>query len=150
MFGQNFQARSLGDFHDRVLSAAWACGQKFSSEAMHVYMGKNMFSLWSYHIGTVFKSIKLSFHIYSLSNHHLVHDIHQTITPWTTQFIQQISMSRHILHFLRWILAWEHQNIPAALWWLMWHSNTLQLPSKSCSSPPYVMIMSRCSEGGFR
>ena len=41
---QNFQARALGDFHDRVLSAARAWGHKFSSEAMHVYMGENRFS----------------------------------------------------------------------------------------------------------
>ena len=60
-------------------SAARAWGHKFSSEAMHVYMGEKRFSLWSYHIGTVFKSIQLSFDIYRFSNHHLVHDIHQMI-----------------------------------------------------------------------
>ena len=74
---QNFQARALGDFHDRVSSAARAWGHKFSSEAMHVYMGENRFSLWSYHIGTVFKRSQLSFDIYKVSNHHLIHDIHQ-------------------------------------------------------------------------
>ena len=67
---QNFQARALGDFHDRVLSAARAWGHKFSSEAMHVSMGENRFSLWSYHIGTVFKRSQLSFDIYKVSNHH--------------------------------------------------------------------------------
>ena len=76
---QNFQARALGDFHRRVSSAAWAWGHKFSSEAMQVYMGENRFTLWSYHIGTVFKSIQLSFDIYRVSNHHLVHDIHQMV-----------------------------------------------------------------------
>ena len=76
---QNFQARALGDFHDRVSSAARAWGHKFSSEALHVYMGENRFSLWSYPIGTVFKSIQLSFDIYRVSNHHLVHDIHQMV-----------------------------------------------------------------------
>ena len=29
------------------------------------------------------------------------------------------------------------------------YSNTLQCPSESCSSTPYVMIMSHCSEGGL-
>ena len=58
-------------------------------------------------------------------------------------------MSHHILPLLCWILAWEYQDMPATLWWLMWHSNTQQLPSESCSSPPYVMIMSHCSEGHF-
>ena len=62
-------------FHDRVSSAARAWGHKFSSEAM----GENRFSLWSYHIGTVFESIQLSFDIYRVSNHHLVHDIHQMV-----------------------------------------------------------------------
>ena len=77
--GQNFQARALGDFHDRVLSVARAWGHKFSSETMHVYMGKNRFSLWSYHIDRVFKIIQLSFDICRVSNHHLVHDIHQMV-----------------------------------------------------------------------
>ena len=76
---QNFQARALGAFHGRVSSAARAWGHTFSSEAMHVYMGENRFSLWSYHIGTVFESIQLSFDIYRVSNHHLVYDIHQMI-----------------------------------------------------------------------
>ena len=76
---QNFQARALGDFHDRVSSAARAWGHEFSSEAMHVYMGKIRFSLWSYHIDTVFKSIQLSCDICWVSNHHLVHDIHQMV-----------------------------------------------------------------------
>ena len=76
---QNFQARALGAFHGRVSSTARAWGHKFSSEAMHVYMGENRFSLWSYHIGTVFKSIQPSFDIYWVSNHHLVLDIHQMI-----------------------------------------------------------------------
>ena len=76
---QNFQARALGAFHGRVSSAARAWGHKFSSEAMHVYMGENRFSLWSYHIGTVFKSIQLSFDIHRVSNHHSVYDIHQMI-----------------------------------------------------------------------
>ena len=74
---QNFQARALGDFHDRVSSAARAWGNTFSSEAMHVYTGENRFSLWSYHIGTVFKSIQLSINIYRVCNHHLLLDIHQ-------------------------------------------------------------------------
>ena len=78
---QNFQARALVDFHDRVLSAARAWGHKFSSDAMHVYMGENRFSLWSYHIGTVFKRSQLSFDIYKVSNHHFIHDIHQ-MTSW--------------------------------------------------------------------
>ena len=77
---QNFQAWALGDFHDRVSSAAQAWGHKFSSEAKHVYMGENRFSLWSYHIGTVFKSIQLSINIYRVFNHHLVLDIHQMIS----------------------------------------------------------------------
>ena len=68
---QNFQARAPGAFHGRVSSAARAWGHKFLSEAMHVYMGENRLSLWSYHIGTVFKSIQLSFDIYRVSNHHL-------------------------------------------------------------------------------
>ena len=76
---QNFQARALGEFHDRVSSAARAWGHEFSSEAMHVYMGKIRFSLWSYHIDTVFKSIQLSCDICWVSNHHLVHDIHQMV-----------------------------------------------------------------------
>ena len=76
---QNFEARALGDFHDRVSSAARAWGHEFSSEAMHVYMGENRFSLWSYHIDTVFKSIQLSCDICRVSNHHLVHDIHQMV-----------------------------------------------------------------------
>ena len=76
---RTFQARALGAFHGRVSSTARAWGHKFSSEAMHVYMGENRFSLWSYHIGTVFKSIQPSFDIYRVSNHHLVHDIHQMI-----------------------------------------------------------------------
>ena len=76
---QNFQAPALGAFHGQVSRAARAWGRKFSSEAMHVYMGENKFSLCSYHIGTVFKSIQLSFDIYRVSNHHLVHDIHQMI-----------------------------------------------------------------------
>ena len=74
---QNFQARALGDFHDPVSSAARAWGHKLSSEAMHVYTGENRFSLWSYHFGTVFKSIQLSINIYRVCNHHLVLDIHQ-------------------------------------------------------------------------
>ena len=69
---QNFQARALGDFHGRVSNTARAWGHKFSSEAMHVYMGENKFSICSYHIGTVFKSIQLSFDIYRVSNDHLV------------------------------------------------------------------------------
>ena len=76
---QNFQARALGDFHDRVSSAARAWGYKFSSKAMHVYTGENRFILWSYHFGTVFKSIQLSINIYRVCNHHLVLDIHQMI-----------------------------------------------------------------------
>ena len=76
---RNFQARALGAFHGRVSSTARAWGHKFSSEAMHVYMGENRFSLWSYHIGTVFKSIQLSFDIHRVSNHHSVYDIHQVI-----------------------------------------------------------------------
>ena len=76
---QNFQALALGAFHGRVSSAARAWGHKFSSETMHVYMDENSFSLWSYHIGTVFKSIQLSFDIYRVSNHHLIYDIHQMI-----------------------------------------------------------------------
>ena len=99
---QNFQARALGDFHDRVSSAARAWGHKFSSEAMHVYMGENMFSLWNYYIGTVFKSIQLSIDIYRVSNHHL----YPSNDWWTTQFIQT-SMSHHILPFLRRILGWR-------------------------------------------
>ena len=54
--------------------AARAWDQKISSEAMHVYMGENRPSLWSCHIGDAFKSIELSFDIYKVSNHHLVHD----------------------------------------------------------------------------
>ena len=104
---QNFQARALGDFHDRVLSAARAWGHKFSSEAMHVYMGENRFSLWSYHIGTVFKRSQLSFDIYKVSNH--LHLWYPSNDQWTTQFIQ-ISMSHHIFPVLRRILAWEQQD----------------------------------------
>ena len=62
---QNFQARALGDFHDRVLSAARAWGHKFSSEAMHVYMGENRFSLWSYHIILALYSNVASYHLIS-------------------------------------------------------------------------------------
>ena len=46
----------------------------------NVYMHENRFSLWSSHIGTVFKSIQLSFDIYRVSHHHLVLDIHQMIS----------------------------------------------------------------------
>ena len=106
---QNFQARALGDFHDRVLSTARAWGHKFSSEAMHVYMGENRFSLWSYHIGTVFKRSQLSFDIYKVSNHHFIHSWYPSNDQWTTQFIQ-ISMSHHIFLVLRRILAWEQQD----------------------------------------
>ena len=145
---QNFQARALGDFHDRVLSAARAWGHKFSSEAMHVYMGENRFSLWSYHIGTVFKCSQLSFDIYKVSNHHFIHDIHQMTSglPNLYKFQWAITSS------LSYVEYWPENNktVLAALWWLMWHSNTLQLPSESCSSSPCVMIMSHCSEGGFR
>ena len=145
---QNFQARALGNFHDWVLSAARAWGHKFSSEAMHVYMGENRFSLWSYHIGTVFKRSQLSFDIYKVSNHHFIHDIHQMTSglPNLYKFQWAITSS------LSYIEYWPENNktVLAALWWLMWHSNTLQLPSESCSSSPCVMIMSHCSEGGFR
>ena len=132
---QNFQARALGDFHDRVLSAARAWGE-------------NRFSLWSYHIGTVFKRSQLSFDIYKVSNHHFIHDIHQMTSglPNLYKFQWAITSS------LSYIEYWPENNktVLAALWWLMWHSNTLQLPSESCSSSPCVMIMSHCSEGGFR
>ena len=74
---QNFQARALGDFHDQVSSVARAWSHKFSSEAMHVYMGGSRFSLWIYHFGIVFKIIQLSFDMYRVSNP--VHDIHQMI-----------------------------------------------------------------------
>ena len=145
---QNFQARALGNFHDRVSSVARAWGHKFSSEAMHVYMGENMFSLWNYHIGTVFRSIQLSFDIYRVSNHHLVHDIHQMVGGLHNLYKFHWAITSCL--FLPRILGWEHQDMPTALWWLMWHSNTLQPPSESCSSSPCVMIMSHCSEGGFR
>ena len=46
---------------------------------MFVYMGEKRFPLWSYHIGTVLKRIQLSFDIYRVSNHQLVHDIHQMV-----------------------------------------------------------------------
>ena len=144
---QNFQARALGDFHDRVLSAARAWGHKFSSEAMHVYMGENRFSLWSYHIGTVFKRSQLSFDIYKVSNHHFIHDIHQMTSglPNLYKFQWAITSSLSYVEF------WPEniKTVLAALWRLMWHCNTLQLPSESCSSSPCVMIMSHCSEGGF-
>ena len=104
---QKFQARALGDFHDRVSSAARAWGHKFPSEAMHVYMGENMFSLWHYHSGTVFKSIQLSFDIYRVSNHHLVHDIHQMIGGLHNLYKFQWAITSCL--FLRQILGWEHQ-----------------------------------------
>ena len=177
---QNFQAWALGDFHDRVLSAARAWGHKFSSEAMHVYMGENRFSLWSYHIGTVFKRSQLSFDIYKVSNHHFIHDIHQMTSglPNLYKFQWAITSSLSYVEYwpennktvltsglpnlykfqwaitssLSYVEYWPENNktVLAALWWLMWHSNTLQLPSESCSSSPCVMIMSHCSEGGFR
>ena len=75
--GRIFRLERTAIFMTRVLSAARAWGHKFSSEAMHVYMGENKFSLWSYHIGTVFKRSQLSLDIYKVSNHHIIHDIHQ-------------------------------------------------------------------------
>ena len=114
----------------------------------HVYMGENRFSLWSYHIGTVFKRRQLSFDIYKVSNHHFIHDIHQMTSglPNLYKFQWAITSS------LSYVEYWPETNktVLVALWWLMWHSNTLQLPSESCSSSPCVMIMSHCSEGGFR
>ena len=132
---QNFQAWALGDFHDQ----AW--GQKFSSGAMHIYMGENLFSIWSYNIGDAFKSIQLSFDIYRVSYHHLVHDIHQIIC------------GLHNLCKFQWaITSCLTYGMPATLWWLMWHqisySNTLQLPSEPWCTPPYVMTISHCLEGG--
>ena len=144
---QNFQAGALGDFHDRVSSVAQAWGHKFSSEAMHVYVGEHRFSFWSNHIGTVFKSFQLSFDIYRVSKHHKVHNIYQMIGGLHNLYIIQWAITSCLS--LRQIMAWEYQDMPAALWWLMWHSNTLQPPSESCSSPPCVMIMSHWSEGGF-
>ena len=145
---QNFQARALGDFHDRVSSAARAWGHKFSSKAMHVYMGENRFSLWSYHIGTVFKRSQLSFDIYKVSNHHLIHDIHQMTSGLPNLYKFQWAITSSLSYVEYW--PENIKTVLAALWWLMWHSNTLQLPSESCSSSPCVMIMSHCSEGGFR
>ena len=147
---QNFQARALGTFHGRVSSAARAWGHKFSSEAMHVYMGENRFSLWSYHIGTVFKSIQLSFDIYRVSNRHLVHDIHQMIGGLHNLYKFQWAITSCLFYVEYWPENIKTQDMPAALWWLMWHSNTLHPPSESCSSSLCVMIMSHCSEGGFR
>ena len=59
-------------------------------------------------------------------------------------------MSHHIFPVLSDIEYWPEniKTVLAALWWLMWHSNTLQFPSKSCSSSPCVMIMSYCSLWG--
>ena len=145
---QNFQARALGAFHGRVSSAARAWGHKFSSEAMHVYMGENRFSLWSYHIGTVFKSIQLSFYIYRVSNHHLVYDIHQMISELHNLYKFQWAITSCLFYVECW--PGNIKTVPAALWWLMWHSNTLHPPSESCISPLCVMIMSQSSEGGFR
>ena len=105
---QNFQARALGDFHDRVLSATRAWGHKFSSEAMHVYMGENRFSLWSYHIGTVFKRSQLSFDIYKVSNHHLIHDIHQMTSGLPNLYKFQWAITSSLSYVG--ILAWEHQD----------------------------------------
>ena len=82
---QNYQARALGNFHDQVLIAARTWSQKFSSEAMHVLMGENRFSLSSYHIAGVFKIIQLSIDIYRVSNHHLIHDIHKIIMQSCTK-----------------------------------------------------------------
>ena len=99
------------------------------------------------HIGTVFKRSQLSFDIYKVSNHHFIHDIHQMTSglPNLYKFQWAITSS------LSYVEYWPENNktVLAALWWLMWHSNTLQLPSESCSSSPCVMIMSHCSEGGF-
>ena len=145
---QNFQAWALGDFHDWVSSAARAWGHKFSSEAMHVYMGENRFSLWSYHIGTVFKCSQLSFDIYKVSNHHLIHDIHQMTSGLPNLYKFQWAITSSLSYVKYW--PENIKTVLAALWWLMWHFNTLQLPSESCSSSPCVMIMSHCLEGGFR
>ena len=140
---QNFQARALVDFHDRVSSMARAWGHKFSSEAMHVYMGENRFSLWSYHFGIVFKIIQLSFDMYRVSNHHLVHDIHQMIGGLHNLYKFQWA----ITSCLSYVKYWP-ENIKTAV-----ANVTLQYPaaplSQSCSSSPCVMIMSYCSEGGF-
>ena len=131
---QNFQAPARGDFHDRVLSAARAWGHKFSSEAMHVYMGENRFSLWSYHIGTVFKRSQLSFDIYKVSNHHFIHDIHQMTSAQPNLYKFQWAITSSLSYVEYW--PENIKTVLAALWLLMWHSNTLQLPSESCSSSP--------------
>ena len=60
-------------------------------------------------IGTVFKTIQLSFDIYRVSNHQVLSSWYPSNNQWTTQFIQ-ISLSHHFLPFLHWILAWEHQD----------------------------------------
>ena len=105
---QNFQARALGNFHDRVSSAARAWGHKFSSEAMHVYMGENRFSLWSYHIGTVFKCSQLSFDIYKVSNHHLIHDIHQMTSGLPNLYKFQWAITSSLSYVEYWPRCTQH------------------------------------------
>ena len=116
------------------LDRAW--GQKFSSEAMHVYIGEK--------IGSPIEVIILT---YWVSNHHLVHNIHQIIGGLHNLCKFQWA----ITSCLSYVDCWR-ENIKtcrATLLWLMWHSNNLQLPSKSCSPNPYVMIMSHWSEGAY-
>ena len=96
---QNFQAHALGDFDDRVSSVARTWGQKIVFEAMHVCMGENTFSLWSYHFGSAYKSIQLPFDICKVSNHHLVHDI------------QQILGRLHHLHRFQWTITPCHSYV---------------------------------------
>ena len=137
---QNFQARALGDFHDRVSSAARAWGHKFlpwNHACLHGQKQVLLLKLSYWHLQG-FKPPLSSWYVWYPSN-----------DRWNTQFMQ-ISMSHDILPFLCRILAWEHQDRTVALWWLMLHSNTLQPPSESCCSSPCVMVRSHCSEGGFR
>ena len=119
------------------------------SEAMHVYMGENSFFLWSYHIGGAFKSTQLLFDNYRFFNHHLIHDI------------QQIMGGLYNLHKFQWAITscffyveyWP-ENIkpclpPCGGLCDIQISHTQQLPSESCSSPPYVKMTSHCSDRGF-
>ena len=135
-----FRARlELGaiNFHLRPCMFTWAKkGSPFEATILALY--------WKV------KSIQLSFDIYRVSNHLLVHDIHQIIGGLHNLFKFQWAITSCLSYVEYWREHQEHQDMPAALWWLMWHSNTLHPPSESCSSSVSVMIMSHCSEGGFR
>ena len=86
-------------------------------------MGEYRFSLWSYCIGGAFKSIQLSFDIYRVSYHHLVHDIHQII-GWLHNLYK---FQWTITSCLSYIKYWP-QNIKKA-WHLVLANVTFQYPA---------------------